>query len=178
MEFPIWVRNSQCHWKQWSITHPNAFGLGIMDSNFDAFVQYADTKLKDIEFYPNYKVDFIYSSNTMNPNDILEIGGMEALWGQNVEEPLVVIENLAVTKDMLQLMARDRNPTLKITLPNGISCIKFKSSDEEFENLFSESGCAVITIIGRCKVNRYYNSVTPQIIIENYEVVTKQDYYF
>lgn len=95
-----------------------------------------------------------------------------------MDEPLVVIENISVTKDMLHLMSRESNPTLKIVLPNGISLIKFKSSDEEFDSLFSESGCVVITVIGRCELNVYYNSVTPQLIIENYEIVTKQDYYF
>ncbi len=68
-----------------------------------------------------------------------------------MDEPLVVIENISVTKDMLHLMSRDVNPTLKIVLPNGISLIKFKSSEEEFDNLFSESGCVVITAIGKCE---------------------------
>ena len=54
------------------------------------------------------------------------------LWGQGVEEPLIAIENVKVTKEQLTLMARDRNPTLKITLPNGMSLIKFRSSDEEY----------------------------------------------
>lgn len=103
---------------------------------------------------------------------------MKYLWGQNMEEPLIVIENIAVTKDMLQLMSRDKNPTLKITLPNGISCIKFKSSEEEFENLFSDSGCVTITVIGKCEVNRYFDKVTPQLIIENYKIINKQQYYF
>lgn len=79
---------------------------------------------------------------------------------------------------MLHLMSRESNPTLKIVLPNGISLIKFKSSDEEFDSLFSESGCVVITVIGRCERNVYFGNVTPQIIIENYEIVTKQDFYF
>lgn len=82
MEFPIWVKNSQRHWKQWNYNmHPNAFGLGILDENFDAFVQYADTKLKDIEFSPSYKVDFIYSASHLKPNDILEMGQLKLLWG-------------------------------------------------------------------------------------------------
>ncbi len=62
---------------------------------------------------------------------------------------------------MLQLMSRDKNPTLKITLPNGISCIKFKSGEKEYERLYSESGCVTITIVGRCEVNRYLGRVTP-----------------
>lgn len=158
--------------------HPNAFGLGIYDEDIDDFIAYADEALKDIDFVLTCRVDNIYSPQTVKPKDIIDIGGMKSLWGQNMDEPLVVIENISVTKDMLHLMSRESNPTLKIVLPNGISLIKFKSSDEEFDSLFSESGCVVITVIGRCELNVYYNSVTPQLIIENYEIVTKQDYYF
>lgn len=158
--------------------HPNAFGFGILDENFDTFVSYTDNILKDIDFAPTYKVDFIYPSSYIRSKDILEIGDMKYLWGQNIEEPLVVVEHIAVTKDMLQLMSRDKNPTLKISLPNGISCIKFKSSEQEYESLFSESGCTVITIIGRCEVNRYFSNVTPQIIVENYEIIDKKEFYF
>lgn len=125
-----------------------------------------------------YKVDYIYSSQSVPKKDIIDIGGLKSLWGQNMEEPLVVVENISVTKDMLRMMGGSANPTLKITLPNGVSLIKFKSSDEEFDQLFSESGCVVITVIGRCERNVYFGNVTPQIIIENYEIVTKQSYYF
>lgn len=158
--------------------HPNAFGLGILDENFDAFVQYADTKLKDIEFSPSYKVDFIYSASHLKPSDILEMGQLKSLWGQNIDEPLMAVENIAVTKDMLSLMSRDKNPTLKIELPNGVTCIKFKSSEEELDSLYSENGCVTINLVGKAEINKYFNHVTPQIIIQDYEIVNKQDFYF
>ena len=79
---------------------------------------------------------------------------------------------------MITLMSRDKNPTLKIQLPNGVTCIKFKSSEEELDSLSSESGCVTITLIGKPEVNRYFNSVTPQIIVQDYEVINHQEYYF
>lgn len=158
--------------------HPNAFGFGILDENFDAFVEYADTTLKDIEFSPSYKVDFIHSANDVRPKEILELGNMKNLWGQNVDEPLIAVENLSITKDMITLMSRDRNPTLKIQLSNGITCIKFKSSEEELESLFSENGCVTINLVGKAEVNKYFNSVTPQLIIQNYEIINRQEYFF
>lgn len=158
--------------------HPNAFGFGILDENFDAFLEYADTILKDIEFSPSYKVDFIHSVNNLSPKEILELGNMKNLWGQNMDEPLIAVENVAVTKDMITLMARDRNPTLKIQLPNGVTCIKFKSSEEELDSLFSENGCVTINLVGKAEVNKYFNSITPQLIIQNYEIINRQEYYF
>ena len=159
--------------------HANAFGLGIKNDQIDEFIAYADEKLKDVEFSPSYKVDFIFSCDTVRPKDILDIGSMKSVWGQNVGEALVVLERVNVTKDMVTLMSRDRNPTLKIQLPNGIACIKFKSSEEEYESfLMNDIGCVTLNIVGKCEVNKYFNNETPQIIIEDYEVVDKKEYYF
>lgn len=158
--------------------HPNAFGLGILDENIDAFLAYTDEILKDVEFIPNYKVDFICSILTLKPKDILDLGKMKHLWGQNVDEPLIAVENIAVTKDMIHLMSRDKNPTLKIELPNGVTCIKFKSSEEELDELYSESGCVTINLVGKAEVNKYFNNVTPQILIQDYQIVNRQEFYF
>ena len=74
-------------------------------------------------------------------------------------------------------MSKDKNPTLKITLPNGISLIKFKSSEEEFNNLYSE-GYITINAVGRCEQNIWNGNVSAQVILEDYEIVKKQQYYF
>lgn len=158
--------------------HANAFGFGIYDKNFESFISWSDEQLKDIEFSPSYKVDFIYSMSDINSKDILDLGDAKYLWGQNIDEPLIAVENVAVTNDMIGLMSRDKNPTLKIQLPNGVTCIKFKSSEEELDNLSSELGCVSINLIGKPEVNRYFGSVTPQIIITDYEIISRQKYYF
>lgn len=104
---------------------------------------------------------------------------MKSLWGQNINEALVAIENLKVTKEMLFLMAKGKpSQALKIQLPNGVACIKFRVSEEEYETLFTETGCVVLNVVGKCEVNEYYNSVTPQIIIEDYEIIDRMNYYF
>ena len=159
--------------------HPNAFGTCFTESNVDEFVRYADVKLQDIKFEPSYLVDYIYQANDFNPQDILDIGSLKQLWGQEINEALVAIEHVSITPEMLTLMSRDKHPTLKIQLSNGVACIKFKSGEEELESLTApEGGCIVVNIVGKCEVNRYYNSVTPQILVEDYEIIQKVDYYF
>ena len=159
--------------------HANAFGFGIYAENVDAFLAWSDEALKDVEFSPSYKVDFIYSASSMNPQDILDIGSMKSLWGQNVNEALVAVERVNVTKNMVTLMAKGKpSQALKIELPNGVACIKFRVSEEEYETLLADTGCVVLNIVGKCEVNEYYNSVTPQIIIEDYEIVDRMNYYF
>lgn len=158
--------------------HQQAFGCAILDKDFSDFLNYIETQLADVEMTLSYKVDFIYQVDNLNPQHILDIGELSHLWGQKVQEPYITIEGINITKDNLYLMARDRNPTLKITLPNGVSCIKFKSNDDEFDKLYSESGCVVINAVGRCEINEYNGRIQPQIIIQDYEIVKRQEYYF
>lgn len=159
--------------------HAQAFGLSIADEKFDEFVQYSDAVLQEAKFSPSYKVDFIYNSSSLSSKDILTLGDMKTLWGQNMDEPLLAVEHIQVTKDMVTLMSRDKNPTLKIQLSNGVACIKFKSNEEEFEAFqVSDSGCVTINLVARPEVNKYFNSVTPQLIVVDYEIVNKQQYYF
>ena len=95
--------------------HEEAFGLGIYNENIDAFIEYCDEQLKDTKFEPCYKVDYIYNPSTLKAADILEIGKMIPLWGQEVDEPLVAIEHVKITASNIALM----KSTLKITLPDG-----------------------------------------------------------
>ena len=158
--------------------HANALGVGVKDVNFSKLIDKADSDLRDYDFTPCYKVDIIYQGSDFNGKDIVDLAELKAVWGQGVEEPLVAIENIKVTKANVQLMSADKNPTLKITLPNGTSLIKFRSSSEEYEKLCSELGCVTINVVGKCERNVWNGSITPQIIIEDYEIVGSTQYYF
>jgi single-stranded-DNA-specific exonuclease len=134
--------------------------------------------LADFDFTPSYRVDFIFNNDDMNTNSILEIANLKSIWGQGVEEPLIAIERICVHKDSIKLMSADKNPTLKITLPNGMSLIKFRSSNEEYESLCSDLGCVTINIVGKCERNIWNGMISPQVIIEDYEIVGRSNYYF
>ena len=158
--------------------HANALGVGITDADFADFIEYSNDALKNFDFTPSYKVDYIFHNDDMNINDILNIANLKSVWGQGVEEPLIAIERIKVYKDNVKLMSADKNPTLKITLPNGMSLIKFRSSKEEFDMFNSELGCVSINIVGRCERNIWNGIVSPQVMIEDYEIVGKTEYYF
>ena len=158
--------------------HPNAFGCGITDDEIQLFITITNEVLKNVQFIPSYTVDFIYHNADVKPEDITDIATLKNLWGQGIEEALIALEDVPVTAENLNLMAKDKNPTLKITLPNKISIIKFKSSEEEFEKLYTEHGKVSINIIGRCSVNEWNGIITPQILVEDYEIVSRSKYYF
>lgn len=158
--------------------HANALGVGISDEDFNEFISYANKSLANFDFTPCYKVDFIFNGSDFRGSDIVEIAELKSLWGQGVDEPYVAIEHINVYGGNVTLMSPDKNPTLKITLPNGTSLIKFKSSQEEYEKLKSDMGCITINVVGRCERNVWNGMVNPQIIIEDYEIVGEQKYYF
>ena len=163
---------------EWAEGHAQAFGARFQEDKIIDFIQYANTELKDFDFSPRYKVDYIFQHTDMKANDILKIAELKSLWGQGLEEPLIAIENVKVHNSSIQLMSRDKNPTLKITLPNGLSLLKFRSSVEEYESLYSDTGCVTINIVGKCERNIWNGIISPQIILEDYEVVGKTQYYF
>ena len=94
-----------------------------------------------------------------------------------MDEPLIAIENIVVRKNNIFRMG-EKKDTIKIILPNGIELIKFKSSDEEYQLLYSDLGCVTINVVGKCERNVWNGSITPQIIIEDYEIVGSTQYYF
>ena len=158
--------------------HANAFGVGIKENDFKTFINYSNEELAEFDFTPCYKVDFIFNGADFRGSDIVEIAELKSLWGQGVDEPFIAIEHINIHGGNVTLMSPDKSPTLKITLPNGTSLIKFKSSKEEYEKLNSEVGCITINIVGKCERNIWNGIVTPQIIIEDYEIVGEQKYYF
>lgn len=159
--------------------HQNAFGCGIAEDNYMNFVETSNAQLKDITFgSATYEVDFIFTASALASNDILEIASLKPYYGQGVEEPYVAIENIVITPDNIQLMSKERNPTLKIVLPNGTSIIKFHSSIAEYEALRPAVGCTVINAVGRCAENTWNGRTSAQFLIEDYEISQQIKYYF
>lgn len=158
--------------------HASAFGVAFLDENAETVRQYFNEHFSAIDFTPYYFVDFEKNANNFDPNIILTISEYKYLWGTEVKEPKIAIKNINVTKDNIVLMSKDKNPTIKITLPNGVTLLKFKSNEEEFENLFSKSGCVVIDVVGTCAINEWNGKITPQIFIENYNIIKRQEYFF
>ena len=157
--------------------HQGAFGLGIEESQINSFIKETDRILKDMSDEPIYYVDYIYNGIDVSSQAILDIASLDDLWGKDMDEPMVAIHDLKINEKMITLMSPDKKPTLKIILPNKVSLIKFNSSQEEYENLCSE-GYIAIDVVGRCNQNIWMNYVNAQILIDDYEIISKAKYYF
>lgn len=161
----------------YTIGHQGAFGLGIEEHNIQSFIDTTNEMLKDMSEEPLYYVDYIYDGGNVNPQNILDIADMDSYWGKDIDESLIAIKGLKVTKDMVTLMSPNKTPTLKIVLPNKVSIIKFGSSQEEYEKIATD-GYIEMDIIGKCNKNVWNGWVNAQIMLESYEIIDSSKYYF
>lgn len=158
--------------------HPNAFGIGIPEEKVAQFISLTDAALADISDEATYFVDYIYQGNNVNADDLLSIASMEDLWGKDIDEPFICIEHLKVSSDMVTVYQKKDN-TLKINLPNGVSLMKFKATDEECYKLQNLGfGYYEMNIVGRANRNEWNGYVNAQVFIEEYQIIDSNKYRF
>lgn len=148
--------------------HDKAFGCSIPEKNVTAFIQKTNEQYKGVNFKPVYLVDYVWNYDRVNPKYILDIAELN-IYGQDIPESKVVIEDIALDNVNVQLLGEAKgHPTIKISLPSGVDVMKFKSSREEFEEW--TSGEKKLTIVGKCSKNSWMGNVTPQILIDDFEL--------
>ena len=159
----------------YTVGHQGAFGLGISIDNLSAFVESTDRQLKNMASEPIYYVDYIWRAQEVSPEAILNIADMDQYWGKDMDEALVAIQGIQITKDMITMMASN---TVKITLPHNVAMIKFRMPDEEYERLISDTGYVEINAICKCNKNCWMDNITPQLFLEAYEIIGGCAYVF
>ena len=158
--------------------HASAFGICIREENLQTFINKTNELLKDFDTTPCYFVDLEVTADQLNDNEVFAIGSNSDIWGQGLEEPLIAITNIRLTADDIHYMGEKKN-TLKLTFPGRrTSMLKFNIKEEEKEILDPGGGAITITAIGKCSLNHYMGNVTPQVILEDFDIVkqTKWDF--
>lgn len=157
--------------------HASAFGISIPVENYDALVEYVNEQYKDFDCAPSYKVDLIWKGNNeISSSSIENISKEEKIWGRGVEDPLIVLEGFKVFGSKMKITGLEKSrPTLTIYLDDGSSIVKYGSSQEEYEKLFSQKGYVEINAVGTCG-RSFWGA--PQFNLKDYEIIRKVDYYF
>lgn len=162
----------------YAIGHPNAFGLKIYERDLPQFIEKTNTALIDMSDEAIYYVDYVFQGNQVDSKVILDIANMDEYWGTELDEALVAIENLKVTADMVDIYRKMTN-TIKISLPNGVSIMKFNADEELCDKLTkNNTGYMAMDIVGKCNKNEWMGQVTPQIFIEDFNITDSNKYYF
>lgn len=151
--------------------HQGAWGGSIPEDKIEEFIQATNDIYKDIDQDPVYWVDYIWRGNTNMQNIIFAIADMNEYWGQEIPESKVAVEDICLENCQVQLLSPDKNPTIKITLPNGVDVMKFKSSKEEFDEWSQPN--KYLTIIATPNKNEWNRNVTAQLMIEDFDLQEK-----
>lgn len=160
-DFRQWCEDTKL-FKQ-SAGHPMAFGVQLLNTNITSLYNLiSQIPSNDVL---TYDVDGVYNKDTLSENIIKLIGGMDKIWGGKLDEPIFAIEDLIIPKSDVYIQGKTKS-TLKL-LYNGISFIKFKSNEDEYNKII-ENENNKFCIIGRFKINEYNGSIYPQILIEDY----------
>ena len=158
--------------------HASAFGIGIKEENYYKFIEKTNELLKDFDFTPCYFVDLILDWNKLSDNEIFNIASYNDIWGQQLDEPMIAFTNIPVTKDNIAFLGSNER-TLRITLPEKrTNMIKFNIKDAEKTLLDPGEGVLTMTVIGKCELNHYMGNATPQIKIEDYDIVRRSAWDF
>lgn len=149
--------------------HDNAAGISIEDRNLRALHEYANEKLKDINFNEScYSANFQRNCFENDIKDIIiDITNYPNIWGTGLPEPMIYITGIKVKPNDVQIMGRNKD-TIKI-INNGIAYMKFFGK-EMIEELNKYEGPFVLDVIGKANMNEWMGNYTPQIFIENYEI--------
>lgn len=155
--------------------HPNAFGIVDLSlDNIENALKQLNTLLKDIEYDSTYKVDFILDINHVTIPLIIELSKFENIVGQGIEEPIIAVENISLTRDSFEIFGRNED-TISFMI-NGIKYVQFKCKEgnrlyDFLQNAWDDNDVILFTIVGKPTINEYNGIRTPQIIIEDVNVI-------
>ena len=153
---------------EYALGHANAFGCSINNKYLSDFHNYANDKLKDIDFGENvYDVNFISSANNKELEKIVnDLGSYPQLWGQHNPEPLIYIKDINLTPNDIQIIGKNKD-TVKFE-KFGITYIQFHAKQliEDLSNLNDIK----MEIVGKANINEWMGRITPQVFIEGYEI--------
>lgn len=153
--------------------HANAFGFAMPVNNTEDFIQFCDDNF--VDYAPNKK----YCSINLLGNDLTsyqigqiigQISQYNYLWGNDVEEPKIGFSNIVFTKNNINIVGADKS-TLQLKYPKlGLTFVKFRC--KELVDVVNQSNQSIVLdCIGTMNLNIWGNRATPQIIVQDYEVI-------
>lgn len=155
--------------------HANAFGIvDLSVDDYDNALDRLNDILKDIEYDSTYKVDFILDINDVSIGLITELSRMEDIIGQGIDEPMIAVENIFLTKESFEIFGKNED-TVSFVI-NEIKYIQFRCKEgnplyDFLQDAWDENDTVTFNIVGKPSINEYNGVRTPQIIIEDVCVI-------
>ena len=156
--------------------HANAFGIvGLeIDKKDEALAKLNDI-LQDVEYDSTYRVDFIIDIDDVSLKIVTDLARLEDVIGQGIEEPMLAVENISLTKDQFEIFGKNED-TVSFMIDD-IKYIQFKCKEgnqlyDWLQNAWDDNDSVVFNIVGKPSINEYNGVRTPQIIIEDVVVIS------
>ena len=154
--------------------HANAFGVNLDLDKKDEAINVMNNILRDVEYDSTYRVDFILDIEDVSIKLITELARFEDIICQGIEEPMLAVENISLTKDCFEIFGKNED-TISFTIDE-IKYIQFKCKEgnslyDFLQNAWDENDSVTFNIVGKPSINEYNGVRTPQIIIEDVVVI-------
>ena len=154
--------------------HANAFGVNLDLDKKDEAINVMNNILRDVEYDSTYRVDFILDIEDVGVKLITELARFEDIVCQGIEEPMLAVENISLTKDCFEIFGKNED-TISFTIDE-IKYIQFKCKEgnplyDWIQNAWDENDSVTFNIVGKPSINEYNGVRTPQIIIEDVVVI-------
>lgn len=147
------------------VGHQNAAGLSFAKNKVEDFINNTNELLKDISSDIVINCDYIFNKENIDETIIMDIGYLNTLWGQDLQEPLIGLKDIKIHSEDVVIM---KEKHLKLII-NGIACVKFFATDL-IEKLKNIDGYAVIDAVGKANLNEWAGQVSGQILLDNIEI--------
>lgn len=155
--------------------HANAFGIVALPvTEFNHALESLNYILRDIVYDSTYNVDYIMGMNDVNIKLIMDLEIFENLIGQGIDEPIIAVEQMEIYRDEFVVFGKNED-TISFTY-NDIKYVQFKCKEgnelyDFLQNAWSEDDYITFNIVGKPSINDYKGVKTPQIVIEDVEVI-------
>lgn len=153
--------------------HSSAFGVSLDPENVKHARVTLNRLLADVVYDTTFMCDFVIPADKMEPGFVFEIDGCKFLWCTGIEEPMIAVEYLNVSKKDIRLQGKLFD---SITFEsNGVKYVQFKCTDEDPIYKFAvedgnDDDVLTVTVVGHVSVNEFRGEYTPQMMIEGVEV--------
>lgn len=155
--------------------HANAFGVNLDLDKKDEVINVMNNILRDVEYDSTYRVDFIVDIEDVSIKLITDLARFEDIVCQGIEEPMIAIENIYLTKNCFEIFGKNED-TVSFTIDE-IKYIQFKCKEgnplyDWIQNAWDENDQVTFNIVGKPSINEYNGVRAPQIIIEDVVVIS------
>ena len=157
--------------------HEGAAGFSLPLENRQKVIDIWNEKFKDIKIEGNYAVDFIIDFKDLTNSDYYLIDTYRYLWGTGVPEPLFAIINIPFYPGNIKVMGTNKDTAKYEYL--GKSFIKFHLPKDDkllqLANDYDIKKSYIMNVVGKVSMNHFAGRTTPQVMIEDYDIIDVTD---